>query len=123
MNNTRPFAYGLLLLALLLVKLHMPEAVAGIRCYARDSFSKNFIIAVQEMLNASGINAGPVDGLWGPNTERGVGAFQRSRGLEVTYDLNGPTLRALFGEGFDPKKYGLVPNPSMPAGIFERHCQ
>jgi len=64
-----------------------------------------------------------VDGLWGQKTERGVAAFQRSKELNATYDLDGPTLRAFFGEGFEPRSYGLVPNPLMPAGIFEQHCR
>ena len=122
MIKVKPFIC-VILFALFLVQFPIPEAVAGIRCYARDSYSKNFIIAVQETLKANGIDPGPVDGLWGSKTERGIAAFQRSKELDLTHDLDGPTLRALFGEGFDPKSYGLVPNDLMPAGIFEQHCR
>ena len=111
------------LFTLLHFLLLVSVAAAGLNCYARDSYSKNFIISVQEMLKANGIDPGPVDGLWGTKTERGIAAFQQLKGLQPTYDLNGPTLRALFGEGFDPKRYGLVPSPGMPAEIFEQHCR
>ena len=122
MNNTRQIIC-FMLFAIFLVQFHVSEAKAGIRCYALDSYSKSFIIAVQETLESKGIDPGPVDGVWGSKTERGVAAFQQSVGLNVTYDLNGPTLRKLFGEGFDPKIYGLAPNPAMPAGIFEQRCR
>jgi Putative peptidoglycan binding domain len=122
MNTTKNFVW-VMLLAFFLVQFYVPEAIAGIQCYARDSYSVNFIIAVQETLRSNGIDSGPVDGLWGSKTEHGVAAFQRSEGLSVIYDLNGPTLRALFGENFDPERYGLVPNPEMPSGIFEEHCR
>ncbi len=120
MNGTRQIIC-FMLFAIFLVQFHISEARADIRCYALDSYSNNFIMVVQETLKAKGIDPGPVDGLWGSKTERGVAAFQRAVGLNVTYDLNGPTLRKLFGEGFDPKIYGLAPNPAMPAGIFKHN--
>ena len=122
MNNVRPMIFVFLLI-LFLAQFPIQETIAGIRCYARDSYSRNFIIAIQETLKQKGIDPGPVDGLWGPKTERGIATFQRMMGLNYGLGLNGPTLRALFGDGFDPKRYGLEPNPGMPPGIFEQHCR
>ena len=112
-----------MLLVLFIVLFIVPETTAGIRCYARDSYSTNFIMAVQETLKANGIDPGPIDGRWGSRTERAVAAFQRSMGLDHGLGLNGPTLKALFGEDFDPESYGLLPNPHMPPGIFDQHCR
>lgn len=112
-----------LLLALCIIIAQSPAAFAGISCYARDMYSENFIIAVQESLLAAGMNPGPIDGLWGSKTANAVADFQRSKGLYRTFDLNGATGRALFGENFDPESYGLVPNPEMPADIFKENCR
>lgn len=50
---------------------------------------------VQDKLRAKGIDAGPVDGIWGPRTHAGLREFQQNQGLETTGQLNLPTLSAL----------------------------
>ena len=50
---------------------------------------------VQDKLHAKGIDAGPVDGVWGPRTHAGLQEFQQNQGLETTGQLNSPTLAAL----------------------------
>jgi peptidoglycan hydrolase-like protein with peptidoglycan-binding domain len=114
---------GVVLLVVFIVHFNAPETTAGIRCYARDSYSTNFIVAVQETLKANGFDPGPIDGRWGAMTERAVAAFQRSKGWAHGLGLNGQTLKALFGENFDPESYGLLPNPHMPPGIYDQHCR
>jgi len=49
----------------------------------------------QQRLSALGLYAGPVDGVWGPDTQVAVERFQRNRGLQVTGDLNQVTTSAL----------------------------
>jgi peptidoglycan hydrolase-like protein with peptidoglycan-binding domain len=49
----------------------------------------------QQRLSAQGLYAGPVDGVWGPDTQAAVERFQRNRGLQVTGDLNQVTVSAL----------------------------
>lgn len=49
----------------------------------------------QMELNKRGFNAGPQDGVWGPETESAIREFQRSRGLEVTGRLNDRTMKEL----------------------------
>jgi peptidoglycan hydrolase-like protein with peptidoglycan-binding domain len=49
----------------------------------------------QQRLSAAGFYAGAIDGLWGPDTQAAVERFQRSRGLQVTGDLNPVTTSAL----------------------------
>lgn len=49
----------------------------------------------QMQLNKRGFNAGPQDGVWGPETESAIREFQRSRGLEVTGRLNDRTMKEL----------------------------
>ncbi len=42
------------------------------------------VVALQNALNdCNGVNAGTVDGAWGPNTSAAVREVQRSRGLVV----------------------------------------
>ena len=50
---------------------------------------------VQDKLRAKGIDAGPVDGIWGPRTHAGLREFQQDEGLDATGQLNPPTLAAL----------------------------
>jgi hypothetical protein len=50
----------------------------------------------QRRLNAAGFDAGPVDGIVGPRTERALIKYQAANGLEVTGELDAATL-ARFG--------------------------
>ncbi len=51
--------------------------------------------SVQQALRDKGVDAGPVDGIWGARTSDGVRRFQEQQGLETTGQLNAPTLAAL----------------------------
>ncbi len=115
--------FGILLMISLILQVSAPNVSAGYRCYARDSYAHNLIIAVQETIKKSGFDPGKIDGRWGPKTAHGVRKFQQSNGLKMTGDLDGPTLRAIFGDNFNPVKYGLVPNPEMPQDIFDEYCR
>ena len=57
--------------------------------------SEQLIRNVQQQLQAKGVDAGPVDGIWGPQTHQGVREFQQAQGLQSTGQLNGRTLAAL----------------------------
>ena len=50
---------------------------------------------VQQTLQSRGFQAGPVDGVMGPATQRAIRSFQRAENLEVTGQLNSRTLVAL----------------------------
>ena len=50
---------------------------------------------IQNALNRKGYNAGPVDGIWGPMTERALRNFQQSNGLDVTGSVTSETLAEL----------------------------
>ncbi|HUG77657.1 MAG TPA: peptidoglycan-binding domain-containing protein [Burkholderiales bacterium] len=57
--------------------------------------SASLVRQVQQALDARGIDGGPVDGVWGEQTEQGVRQFQQAQGLEVTGNLDARTLGAL----------------------------
>jgi hypothetical protein len=60
-----------------------------------NAVSPDLVRSVQEQLRARGVNAGPVDGIWGPGTYQGLQKFQSSQGLPATGQLDAPTLQAL----------------------------
>ena len=123
MNSYFKFT-GKLVSAVILLSFLMPPAVAGVQCYSRDSYSKNFISAVQKELKAKGFYSGPVNGHWGPKTERGLDEFKARRvSGSYTIGLDANTLRALFGPDADPEKYGLSPNTKLPPDIFKTSCR
>jgi peptidoglycan hydrolase-like protein with peptidoglycan-binding domain len=51
----------------------------------------------QQQLRTLGLYGGPIDGLWGPETQSSVERFQRSRNLAITNRVDQPTLSALRG--------------------------
>jgi peptidoglycan hydrolase-like protein with peptidoglycan-binding domain len=64
---------------------------------------------VQQRLRQYGYYNGRIDGRWGPQTERGLASFQRSRGLEGTGHLNPTTASAL---GLNPNNLSLSAVPA-----------
>jgi hypothetical protein len=82
--------------------------------------SPSALAEVQRRLNAAGYAAGPVDGIWGPNTSGAVASFQRDEGLDATGTLTFETLHALglsgllTGEGMPEAMAGVRP-PEEPA--------
>ncbi len=51
--------------------------------------------SVQRALDRRGYDAGPADGVIGPQTQNAIAAFQRDRGLNPTGNINPPLLNAL----------------------------
>ena len=62
--------------------------------YHRDGGSRR-VRELQRRLNRLGYRAGPVDGLFGPRTERATRRFQRRQGLRVDAVAGPRTLRTL----------------------------
>ncbi len=74
------------------------------------------VAAMQQIMNARGLNAGPVDGKPGKRTYGALAELQRSLGVPVSREINDGLLRAL---GVPLQKPGLqscvnVPLPPMP---------
>jgi len=64
--------------------------------YAYDySSSDSLAASAQDRLNRLGYNAGPADGVIGPQTRSALADFQNDRGLPATGSLDTPTVRAL----------------------------
>lgn len=57
--------------------------------------SPQVVRRVQRELKQKGFDAGPVDGQWGPLTERGVKRFQESNNIRASGQLDERTLSAL----------------------------
>lgn len=63
--------------------------------YRAANLSKADIKDIQTALNEAGYTPGPVDGVVGPLTRKGVKEFQKHRDLPVTGKIDGATLRKL----------------------------
>jgi len=55
---------------------------------------------IQARLRDLNYDRGPVDGVWGANTQQAIASFQQGRGLQPNGQLNPMTVAAL---GLDPK--------------------
>ncbi len=64
---------------------------------AATAVARPQIAGLQVALHAHGLYPGPVDGIYGPATARGLRAFQRRAGLAVDGRV-GPATRAAFGK-------------------------
>ncbi|HEX6267248.1 MAG TPA: peptidoglycan-binding protein [Burkholderiales bacterium] len=60
-----------------------------------NAASRRLVRNVQQQLQAKGIGPGPVDGIWGPQTQSALEQFQQQQGLQASGQLNGATLSAL----------------------------
>jgi hypothetical protein len=69
--------------------------------------SRDEVMMVQRMLNQRGFYVGEPDGVFGPETQRGLEAFQRQDGLQVTGEIDQPTLAALEGPNAGATTTGL----------------
>ena len=65
-----------------------------------SSLSSASIQAIQARLRDLNYYRGPVDGLWGANTQEAIQRFQEGRGIQPNGQLNPMTVAAL---GLDPK--------------------
>lgn len=63
--------------------------------YRAAKLSRGDIKDIQIALNEAGYTPGPVDGVVGPLTRKGVREFQGARKLPVTGKIDGKTLREL----------------------------
>jgi len=77
---------------------------------SRASESATEVKILQHMLAHAGFDPGPVDGWFGPVTERAVRAFQAARGLAVDGEAGTETWAALGLEGL-PRQAGAMPAP------------
>jgi peptidoglycan hydrolase-like protein with peptidoglycan-binding domain len=62
---------------------------------AQSQHSPEVVKQVQQQLKQKGINAGPVDGQWGPQTQQGVKQFQEKEKIQASGQLDQETLSAL----------------------------
>jgi peptidoglycan hydrolase-like protein with peptidoglycan-binding domain/DNA-binding CsgD family transcriptional regulator len=98
------------------------DALASVGLVARgagygSSGGSDVVRHVQRRLRELGFRPGPVDGLFGPRTERAVRSFQRSHGLIVD-GIVGPQTRTHMRYHVDPTKpfAGLGSGYSRPGG-------
>jgi peptidoglycan hydrolase-like protein with peptidoglycan-binding domain len=57
--------------------------------------SPELVKQAQQALKDKGLNAGPVDGQWGPQTQQAVKAYQQQNQIQATGELDRQTLASL----------------------------
>jgi peptidoglycan hydrolase-like protein with peptidoglycan-binding domain len=62
---------------------------------AQQGMSQEMVKQAQQALKDKGHDAGPVDGMWGPQTQQAVREFQQKEGIQATGRLDQKTLSAL----------------------------
>ena len=81
--------------------------------------SSDEVRQVQQKLNDLNYGAGPVDGVWGRQSEGALRDFQHARGLEETGQINDRTLRALQTTNVPTQRQAAgaerQPEPAKPA--------
>jgi peptidoglycan hydrolase-like protein with peptidoglycan-binding domain len=69
---------------------------------------------VQEQLKSAGFDPGPVDGVMGPQTQKALRDFQKSKGLKSTGRLDEETRTALLSGGTSGTSGSGGASGSMP---------
>lgn len=75
------------------------ERVPPVRKRTPADLGTATIRAIQQALDRQGLQAGPVDGVWGERTVSAIGNLQRARGMPASGELDAHTLATL---GFLP---------------------
>ena len=65
--------------------------------YKRPNMSGDDVKWAQQTLTALGYDCGEIDGIFGPDTDKGVKAFQKAKGLTVDGDIGKNTTAAMGG--------------------------
>lgn len=60
-----------------------------------SSYTRRDYTQIQVLLEDAGFDPGPIDGHWGPRTQRALAAFQRDHGLQASGEPDAATLDAL----------------------------
>jgi hypothetical protein len=81
--------------------------------------SPELVKQAQQALKDKGLNAGPVDGQWGPQTQQAVKAYQQQNQIQATGELDQQTLASL-GIGQSASAGGSSREPSSSAGSSSR---
>lgn len=92
----------------------------------RVGSSGSGVLLLQRKLEEAGFSPGPLDGEFGPLTERALVSFQRARNLEVDGVAGPATAGALGLSGFDaprPRVDGSSPPVQAPNGTATRTTQ
>lgn len=71
------------------------EQQAGQAQAGSQQASSEMVRSVQQTLSEQGYDAGPVDGIMGPQTKEALEEFQQAQGLEASGELNEESLSAM----------------------------
>jgi peptidoglycan hydrolase-like protein with peptidoglycan-binding domain len=82
--------------------------------------SDQLVRKVQQQLQAKGMDPGPIDGIWGPQTHSALEQFQQKQGLQASGQVDARTLAALGIEAEQSASTGGT-TPQQPQGnAFQR---
>src|SRR4051812_2775586 len=90
-----------------------PSASAGL---SSRGMSRDDLMQAQEQLQAQGLYRGPIDGVMGSGTRRGLAQFQRQNGLPPSGTLDPQPLASLSGGGMSNAGSPSVGGGTPPVG-------
>ncbi len=82
-----------------------------------SALADTLVKKAQESLIEKGLNPGPVDGLWGPKTERALKQFQEENGISASGKLDKDTKDLLFS--VKKEELSVEATPSEPPAMDE----
>ena len=87
-----------------------------------QQLSSEQIREAQEKLQQAGHSPGPINGIWGPQTQTAVKEFQREKNLQVTGQLDQQTIQELGIKSQPEPHIGepLPPAPESQPGNLDR---
>jgi hypothetical protein len=91
-----------------------PSSSAGLS--SRGSAAQDDLMRAQEQLQAQGLYRGPIDGVMGSGTRRGLAQFQRQNGIPPSGTLDPQTLASLSGGGMSNAGSPSVGGGTPPVG-------
>lgn len=84
---------------------------------AGNQLNSTQVREIQRALDSKGFQVGGVDGIWGPETEMALKAFQKSQNMPQTGEIDSMTVASL---GLDASAFGMNPTAGQTTGQAPR---
>ena len=99
-----------------MMSMHRPASQTSTAApMTRPELAPEMVTQVQTSLQQQGVYKGPIDGLWGSETQKALQSYQQSHNLAANGQLDSPTLASLKLSDTTPDSTTSVAPTSSPA--------